>query len=138
MTVQEYLEKEGITAFALSKKIKVTPPTVYKVIQGGEIKVETACKFARLGIEVAVIGNKIPTVEMIEDNSCHLKYFQIAAIQKLGNTIVSKEYSPESIIKAFKRFGVDVEVKNFSSREVIGEDTYLVIKKEMKLGGNVK
>lgn len=129
MTVQEYLEKEGITANALSKRLNVTPATVYKVIQGGEIKVETACKFARLGIEVAVIGNKIPTVEMVGENPCHLKYFQIAAIQKLGNTIVSKEHSPESIVEAFKRIGVDVAVKDFSSREVIGEDTYLVVRK---------
>ena len=53
--------------------------------------------------------------EYIVKNS-FLKSYQLYAIKEYGNTIVSKEFEVEDIIKEFKKHGVRVRVKEMANR----------------------
>ena len=44
-----------------------------------------------------------------------LKPFQIEAVKKLGNTIVSTKHSKEDIISEYKKFGINVECREFKT-----------------------
>lgn len=45
-----------------------------------------------------------------------LEDFQLAAVKKFGNTIVSKTHGAEKIIHEFDKFGIKVNVRDFNNR----------------------
>ena len=66
--------------------------------------------------------------EYIVKNS-FLKSYQLYAIKEYGNTIVSKEFEVEDIIKEFKKYGVRVRVKEMVSRgePMVDIETHYVV-----------
>ena len=66
--------------------------------------------------------------EYIVKNS-FLKSYQLYAIKQYGNTIVSKEFEIEEIIKEFKKHGVRVRVKEMANRNdpMLEVETHYVV-----------
>ena len=66
--------------------------------------------------------------EYIVKNS-FLKNYQLYAIKEYGNTIVSKEFEVEDIIKEFKKYGVRVRVKEIVDRSepMVDIETHYVV-----------
>ena len=66
--------------------------------------------------------------EYIVKNS-FLKSYQLYAIKEYGNTIVSKEFEVEDIIKEFKKYGVRVRVKEIVDRSepMVDIETHYVV-----------
>lgn len=61
-------------------------------------------------------------------DSSIIKDFQMYAIKVYGDTIISKEHKPEEIINEFKRFGVPVRVRGFTTAfKDPSEDTHYVV-----------
>lgn len=58
-----------------------------------------------------------------------LKDWQIQAVNELGNTIVSKKYSKETIKEAYAMYGVMVEVKSFETSSRFDSDAHYKIVK---------
>lgn len=123
MTIQEYLKKEDLSANSLAKRLNMHIATILKVKKGNAVRPATARRFNKVGIDVEVIGGVIEP-----DKICELKEFQLRAIAKYGNTIVSKEFTPKSIIKAFKVEGFKVKVEDFQCEDGWYEDTHYVVK----------
>lgn len=83
----------------------------------------TARRFNKVGIDVEVIGGVIEP-----DKICELKEFQLRAIAKYGNTIVSKEFTPKSIVKAFRTKGFKIKIEEFQVEDAWYEDTHYIVK----------
>ena len=144
MTINEYKSQRNLTNTEMAEIVDVSVGTIRNLLNGAPASKRVASKLAELGIECEVYkcegrgrgAYKTRTArphkrrkkeEEILDS--FLKPYQLNTVKNYGNTIVSKKYSVEAIIKEFKRFGLNVSVENFTSREVIGENTYLVIRK---------
>lgn len=123
MTIEEYLKKEGLSANSLAKRLNMHIATILKVKKGNAVRPATARRFNKVGIDVEVIGGVIEP-----DKICELKEFQLKAIAKYGNTIVSKEFTPKSIIKAFRTKGFKVKVEEFQCEDGWYEDTHYVVR----------
>ena len=123
MTIEEYLKKEGLSANSLAKRLNMHIATILKVKKGNAVRPATARRFNKVGIDVEVIGGVIEP-----DKICELKEFQLRAIAKYGNTIVSKEFMPKSIVKAFRTKGFKVKVEEFQSEDGWYEDTHYVVR----------
>jgi hypothetical protein len=66
--------------------------------------------------------------EYIVKNS-FLKSYNLYAVKEYGNTIVSREFEVEDIIKEFKKYGVRVRVKEMVSRgePMVDIETHYVV-----------
>jgi hypothetical protein len=66
--------------------------------------------------------------EYIVKNS-FLKSYHLYAVKEYGNTIVSREFEVDDIIKEFKKYGVRVRVKEMVSRgePMVDIETHYVV-----------
>ena len=56
-----------------------------------------------------------------------LKRFQVVAMKKFGNTIVSKKFKADGIIDEFARLGMKVELKDFKDKTYYGWNTHYIV-----------
>ena len=56
-----------------------------------------------------------------------LKRFQVIAMKKFGNTIVSKKFKADGIIDEFARLGMKVELKDFKDKTYYGWNTHYIV-----------
>lgn len=127
VSIEEYLKNNEITVNALARNLKLHAGTVWNVVKGKAVRPGTAKKFNDIGIEVEVMGGVV-----VSDAVCELKEFQIRAVKELGNTIVSKEYTPRSIIAAYKAKGIAVEVTEFQREDPHYGNTHYIVKRKEK------
>lgn len=127
VSIEEYLKNNEITVNALARNLKLHAGTVWNVVKGKAVRPGTAKKFNAIGIEVEVMGGVV-----VSDAICELKEFQVRAVKGLGNTIVSKQYTPRSIVAAYKAKGITVEVTEFQREDLYYGNTHYIVKRKEK------
>ena len=119
VTLNEYLEESGMTLKGLSELLNVPIGSLHGWLQGRRTSVETSEKLKKFGIEHPSFDRKAPKKDNPErkttDKKGFLKDFQIAAVKKFGNTIVSKRHSEKAIIDEFAKFNLKVQCREFET-----------------------
>ena len=149
MTVEEYLKKHNMKQRELSRLSGVSPNAISKLAKGeGRFGVQTANKLAKLGISIPkemvltpsekgkMGGEKAKLLRESKElgaeiaatkQKVKLKRFQVVAMKKFGNTIVSKKFKADGIIDEFARLGMKVELKDFKDKTYYGWNTHYIV-----------
>ena len=149
MTVEEYLKKHNMKQRELSRLSGVSPNAISKLAKGeGRFGVQTANKLAKLGISIPkemvltpsdkgkTGGEKAKLLRESKEleaeiaatkQKVKLKRFQVVAMKKFGNTIVSKKFKADGIIDEFARLGMKVELKDFKDKTYYGWNTHYIV-----------
>ena len=119
ITINEYFEESGMTVKGFADLLEVSSGSLYGWLQGRRASEETCERLKRFGIKHPTYKEKPLNESNIgkktDNKKGFLKDFQIAAVKKFGNTIVSKRHSEEAIINEFAKFGLKVQCREFET-----------------------
>lgn len=121
MTINEYYEEMGMTVKGFAKMLDVPVGTLFGWLQGRRVSEEIHEKLKKIGIlhptyKEGFRNNEINAARISGANKKgFLKDFQVVAVEKFGNTIVSKRYSKEAIIDEFAKFDLKVQCREFET-----------------------
>lgn len=125
MTLGEFKERYGLSDSTLGNTLGIHQGNITKYLAGEyQFAKKTIDRLGKLGIDVSnkrsvakevvekynkkvLVKKKKPKKDEI------IKDFQLAAMARFGNTIVSKKYSEDVIIEEFKKHGYSVKVREF-------------------------
>lgn len=125
MTLGEFKERYGLSDSTLGNILGIHQGIVTKYLAGEyQFARKTIDRLAKLGIDVS--NKRSVAKEVVEKHSKKvlpkkkkpkkdeiIKDFQLAAMARFGNTIVSKKYSIDTIKAEFKKRGYSVKVREF-------------------------
>lgn len=141
-TIKEVMERDNIGPYVFAKRYGVGAGFVYTAIRDDYTgcRRDIAEKLEKRGIFCPIIdytktSSKISktctakkeknaepikkvakkTRKQLWEEKTWLKEFQVSAIKKFGNTIVSTKHSKEDIISEYKKFGINVECREFKT-----------------------
>ena len=119
ITINEYFEESGMTVKGFADLLEVSSGSLYGWLQGRRASEETCERLKRFGIKHPTYKEKPLNESNIGKKTGNkkgfLKDFQIVAVEKFGNTIVSKRHSEEVIINEFAKFGLKVQCREFET-----------------------
>ena len=119
ITINEYFEESGMTVKGFAELLGVSSGSLYGWMQGRRASEETCERLKRFGIKHPTNKEKPLNESNIGKKTGNkkgfLKDFQIAAVKKFGNTIVSKRHSEKAIIDEFAKFGLKVQCREFET-----------------------
>ena len=119
ITINEYFEESGMTVKGFAELLGVSSGSLYGWMQGRRASEETCERLKRFGIKHPSYKEKPLNESNIgkktDNKKGFLKDFQIAAVKKFGNTIVSKRYGEEAIINEFAKSGLKVQCREFET-----------------------
>ena len=119
ITINEYFEESGMTVKGFAELLGVSSGSLYGWMQGRRASEETCERLKRFGIKHPSYKDK-PLNESnfgkkTDNKKGFLKDFQIVAVEKFGNTIVSKRHSEKAIIDEFAKFNLKVQCREFET-----------------------
>lgn len=115
LTISEYQNKHLLTDAQLARKLGVAVQSI-KVWKGGVNPNPASIeKLAKLGICHIPVQKVQKSQPKINNYDGFLKDFQIYAIRKFGNTIVSKKHEPQIIVDEFAKLKIKVRVRDFET-----------------------
>lgn len=123
MTIQEYYERSGMTVDQIAEMLGVPRSNVHGwLVKGRAARPEFAERMKKFGIihPVFVRHDKSKPKEVKNTNKGDskgkiLKPFQIYAVKKFGNTIVTSLYGKEKVIEEFAALGIKVSCREFET-----------------------
>ena len=119
ITINEYFEESGMTVKGFAELLGVSSGSLYGWMQGRRASEETCERLKRFGIKHPSYKEKPLNESNIgkktDNKKGFLKDFQIVAVEKFGNTIVSKRYGEEAIINEFAKSGLKVQCREFET-----------------------
>lgn len=119
ITINEYFEESGMTVKGFADLLEVSSGSLYGWLQGRRASEEMCERLKRFGIKHPSYKEKPLNESNIgkktDNKKGFLKDFQIAAVKKFGNTIVSKRHSEKAIIDEFAKFGLKVQCREFET-----------------------
>ena len=119
ITINEYFEESGMTVKGFADLLEVSSGSLYGWLQGRRASEETCERLKRFGIKHPTYKEKPLNESNIGKKTGNkkgfLKDFQIVAVEKFGNTIISKRYGKEAIINEFAKFGLKVQCREFET-----------------------
>ena len=119
ITINEYFEESGMTVKGFADLLEVSSGSLYGWLQGRRASEETCERLKRFGIKHPTYKEKPLNESNIGKKTGNkkgfLKDFQIVAVEKFGNTIVSKRYGEEVIINEFAKSGLKVQCREFET-----------------------
>ena len=119
ITINEYFEESGMTVKGFAELLGVSSGSLYGWMQGRRASEETCERLKRFGIKHPSYKEKPLNESNIgkktDNKKGFLKDFQIVAVEKFGNTIISKRYGKEAIINEFAKFGLKVQCREFET-----------------------
>ena len=119
ITINEYFEESGMTVQGFADLLEVSSGSLYGWLQGRRASEETCERLKRFGIKHPTYKEKPLNESNIGKKTGNkkgfLKDFQIVAVEKFGNTIVSKRYGEEVIINEFAKSGLKVQCREFET-----------------------
>lgn len=146
ITIKEYKEKHGFTVKALADHLDISLSSAHRWLGGFPGNGESVEKMRNFGIDLPLrpfeatgIRNKPKKVEALDDPGDNfITDIQIAIVKKFGNTIISKKYKPDDIIKGFAKHGLDIVIRNFECTAYPGYETHYVVETLDRLKDRVK
>ena len=119
ITINEFFEESGMTLKGFAEALGVSPTSLWGWLQGRRASEEVCEKLKKLGIKHPTYKEKplreSPLEKKRDDKKGFLKDFQVHAVEKYGNTIVSKRYTKEAIVNEFAKFGLKVYCREFET-----------------------
>ena len=119
ITINEYFEESGMTVKGFAELLGVSSGSLYGWMQGRRASEETCERLKRFGIKHPSYKekplNESNVGKKTDNKKGFLKDFQIVAVEKFGNTIVSKRYGEEAIINEFAKSGLKVQCREFET-----------------------
>ena len=119
ITINEYFEESGMTVKGFADLLEVSSGSLYGWLQGRRASKETCERLKRFGIKHPTYKEKPLNESNIGKKTGNkkgfLKDFQIVAVEKFGNTIISKRHEKEAIINEFAKFGLKVQCREFET-----------------------
>jgi hypothetical protein len=108
-----------MTVKGFADLLEVSSGSLYGWLQGRRASEETCERLKRFGIKHPSYTEKPLNESNIgkktDNKKGFLKDFQIVAVEKFGNTIISKRYSKEAIVNEFAKFGLKVQCREFET-----------------------
>lgn len=146
MTIKEYKEKHGFTARTLAYHLGVSASSTHRWLSGVPGNGESVEKLKKFGIdlplrpyEVTGVRNKQKAVKQVEDPGDNfVTEVQRAIVNKYGNTIISRKYKAEDIVKEFAKHGMAVVVREFECKNEPGSETHYIVETLEKMKERVK
>ena len=119
ITINEYFEESGMTVKGFADLLEVSSGSLYGWLQGRRASEEMCERLKRFGIKHPSYKEKPLNESNIgkktDNKKGILKDIQIVAVEKFGNTIISKRYSKEAIVNEFAKFGLKVQCREFET-----------------------
>ena len=119
ITINEYFEESGMTVKGFAELLGVSSGSLYGWLQGRRASEETCERLKRFGIKHPSYKekplNESNVGKKTDNKKGFLKDFQIVAVEKFGNTIISKRHEKEAIINEFAKFGLKVQCREFET-----------------------
>ena len=119
ITINEYFEESGMTLKGFAEVLGVSPTSLWGWLQGRRASEEICERLKKLGIKHPTYKEKPlrenPLKKKRDDKKGFLKDFQVHAVEKFGNTIVSKRHTKEAIVKEYAKFGLKVQCREFET-----------------------
>lgn len=139
VTLKEYYEQKNLTLAQLAELLDVKATNLNGWMNGRRVDFETHKKMKKLGIEHPYYTHKgrsgSPITKKDGDKNSEKKYsqvlkeFQIYAMKEFGNTIVTKRFGSDNIVKEFKKIGFKVRCREFENYEYDEYSTHFVVEK---------
>lgn len=123
MTIQEFRDKYNLPITTLAKALGVVKEYIEEHLEGERPFTKSRVeRLRKLGFiiddNVGLRKNSKPEKPKPKKIKSHIvKDFHLAAMKRYGNTIVSKKNSPQQIIDEFKKYGFDVDVRDFKHKK---------------------
>lgn len=123
MTIQEFKDKYNLPVTTLAKALGVAKDYIDEYLDGERPFTRSRTeKLRKLGFiiddNVGARKNSKPKKPKPKKIKSHIvQDFHLVALQRYGNTIVSKKNLPQQIINEFKKYGFDVNVRDFEYKK---------------------
>lgn len=119
LTIQEFQQRFNLSLSTLGVILRISRNNLQEYLDGEkDFTPKRVERLRAIGIEasqkrVLQFERKIQRKKQLTKKVEIIKDWQIAAMKRFGNTIISKKHSKEEIIAEFGKYGYDVQIREF-------------------------